>query len=466
FIAIKKGDHWALFTFAGRNLTRYDWEEISAVKEILIFKKDSKFRLSIAQTVAASASDQNLRLSDPFDEVKPWPMDRLWVRTAVFQGILDQQLQPVVPFDQYQLSPVFFGALGRTVAGNRLFAASGEEIGAFKNVRLHEPWIFAQLDSAWRIFKPGIGLTGARYDSITFEGPFAIASGRDSLTVHFPEGSPLKFTRNAVASFIPGRDSTSFLMGREDRKKTISDQHGVKKFQTDFENIQYGGEGVFIVSRKDKKGLIDSNGKILLPVEFDAVGTASRNLISLLKNMKFGAYLISRGKLIKPQFEKNITVYNNKIVSTFQKGFYSFMDLDGKPLSTFEFNEIRYWNDTTALVRKNFNWFIYDLKTKKFIEENIKSITMIRDLDNDKLAIVKQENSFGVMSSKDGFMIPATFNKVINLGSAEQPLFLTEKHVEEADIYVIIYYDQTGRLLYRQVYEDEEAYSKILCSDN
>jgi hypothetical protein len=466
FIALRKNEHWALFTLAGRNLTRYEWEEINAVKDIIIFKRDLKFRLSTARNVAVSASDQNLKLSDPFDEIKPWPMDRIWVRTAAFQGTLDQQLQVVIPFDQYQLSPVFFGALGRTVAGTRLFSVAGTQLGAFKNIRFHEPWIFAQLDSAWRLFKPGRGLLATRYDSIAFEGPFALGFSRDSLTVQFPEGEPVKFAGGAFVSFIPGMDSTSFLVIQEDRRKILLDHRGARKFQIEYDNIQYGGGGLFIVSKKDKKGLVDSKGKILLPVEFDAIGTVSGDLISLLRNKKFGAYMVSKGKLIKPGFEKNIAVYNNKLLFAYLKGFYGFMDWEGKPLSTFDFNEIRYWNDSTALVRKNFNWFVYDIKGKKFVEENIKNITMIRDMEDDKLAIVKQETSFGVMSSKDGFVIPATFNKVFNLGSSEQPLFFTEKHVEEADIYVVIYYDYAGRLLYRQVYEEEDAYSKILCSDN
>jgi sporulation protein YlmC with PRC-barrel domain len=466
FIALRKNDHWALFTLTGRNLSRYDWEEINAVNDVIIFKKDSKFRLSTVLNVAASVSDQNLKLSDSFDEIKPWPMERLWVRTAAFQGILDQQLQVIIPFDQYQLSPVFFGALGRTVAGSRLFSISGTHMGAFKNVRFHEPWIFAQLDSAWRLFKPDAGLLTPRYDSIAFEGPFALGFSRDSLTVHFPEGEPIRFTHGAFANFIPGIDSTSFLLIQEDRKKTLLDHRGARKFQVDYDNIQYCGEELFIVSKKDKKGLVDGKGKVLLPVEFDAIGTVSRDLISLLKNKKFGAYVVSQRKLIKPAYEKNITVYNKKTLCAYLKGFYGFMDWEGKPLSTFDFNEIRYWNDSTAFVRKNFNWFIYDIKQKKFVEENIKSITTIRDLEDDKLAIVKQDNSFGVMSSKDGFIIPATFSRVFNLGSPEQPLFFTEKHVEEADIYVVIYYDYAGRLLYRQVYEDEDAYSKILCSDN
>jgi hypothetical protein len=51
------------------------------------------------------------------------------------------------------------------------------------------------------------------------------------------------------------------------------------------------------------------------------------------------------------------------------------------------------------------------------------------------------------------------------VGSDEKPLYFTEKRVEEADIYVVIYYDQAGKFLRKQVYESEE-YDRIVCEDN
>jgi hypothetical protein len=58
-----------------------------------------------------------------------------------------------------------------------------------------------------------------------------------------------------------------------------------------------------------------------------------------------------------------------------------------------------------------------------------------------------------------------TFTDIINLGSKDDPLYFTEKHVEEASIFVVIYYDRNGKLIRRQAYEPEE-YEKIYCSNN
>jgi hypothetical protein len=466
FLALKKNNHWALYSLAGMELTHYAWDTITATENILVFKKGDQHRLASIDNFQKVSYRRTLTLSDPFSAVKPWPPNRLLVSAAGFEGVLNQQLDPVIPFDHYNLRQTFFGAVAKLSARFQLFDASGKPLGVFDDVIVHNPWIAVQADRTWRLMDNTNGTySDFAYDSIRFEGPFVIGFNTDSLTIHFLPNITQRFSRSVSASFIPGKDSTAFLLVQQDRKRILYDSRGKKKFQVDGENVQYAGDGLFVISRKEKKGLVSSEGKIVLPVDFDAIGSVVSNVVSLLKDGKFGAYHINLHKLIKPQYDKNILVYNQKLLSTFQKGYFGFTDWDNKPLSRFEFEEIRYWNDTTALVKLNYNWSIYNINTKKHVEENIKSINYIIDSDEEKIATVKQENNFGVMSNRKDFIIAPTFSNVINIGSSEEPLYFTEKHVEEASIFVVIYYDQTGKMLYRQVYE-EEAYQRIFCSDN
>jgi hypothetical protein len=229
--------------------------------------------------------------------------------------------------------------------------------------------------------------------------------------------------------------------------------------------VQYAGEGLFIVTKKGRKGMVTADGKLLLPVEFDAIGDVAANVVSVLRNMKFGAYNISLKRLIKPQYDKNLSVYSSRLLSAYQKGAYGFIDWENKPVSKFEFDDVTYWNDTTAVVKKNYTWIIYNIDQRKNIEESIRNIRYIVDSPDEKTGIIQQKNTFGVVSSKRGFIIPATFSYVVNVGSIEEPVYFTEKHVEEASIFVVIYYDRNGKMLYRQVYEEED-YEKIFCSSN
>jgi hypothetical protein len=79
--------------------------------------------------------------------------------------------------------------------------------------------------------------------------------------------------------------------------------------------------------------------------------------------------------------------------------------------------------------------------------------------------IIQQDNNFGVISNLSGVVIPATFSDILNVGSADEPLYFTEKHVEEASLFVVIYYDEKGKFLYREAYEIED-YERIYCTGN
>jgi hypothetical protein len=201
-------------------------------------------------------------------------------------------------------------------------------------------------------------------------------------------------------------------------------------------------------------------------VEYDAIGGAANNVISLLRSMKFGAYHVQQRKLIKPQYDKNLIPYTHRLMAAYRDGVYQFMNWDNKPEGTIEFDEVQYWNDTTALIRQREHWAFYTFATKEIRYPNLKALNFIRDTPDEKLAIIRQENTFGVLSNKRGWVIPLAFTDLVNVGSKEEPLYFTEKHVEEASLFVVIYYDRNGKFLRREVYQETEDYEKIYCPDN
>jgi hypothetical protein len=219
-----------------------------------------------------------------------------------------------------------------------------------------------------------------------------------------------------------------------------------------------------VITKKEKKGLINAACKMMLPVEYDAIGTASKGMVSLLKGTKFGLFDCKTRKLIKPQYSKNLISYNNNHLIAYKDEMVGFIGWDNKPLSKLQFNEIRFWNDTTAFVRKDGQWMLYAIKAQKVIVDKINNLNFITDGD-EKLVIVQQERRFGVIHNKKGIIIPINFSDILNVGSADVPLYFTEKHVEEASIFVVIYYDSKGNMLRKEVYEQDD-YEKIYCTNN
>jgi hypothetical protein len=465
FLALKQNNLWFVTTLGGKPLIG-SWDDVSQVHDVVVFKKNNKYQLCTAESLAASANQESPGLSEQYDEVKPWLHGMIWIRKAASEGLLDQHLKTVIVPGNRQLKQTFFGGIMQSDRSSTLISNRGRELQSFAKVVMHQPWVAGKNDSTWRLMAHSVDtFIGKVYDSIRFTGPFAVGAYRDSIEVFLNPGVSLKFPAGTKLSFIAGTDSTAFLGIQQEKKKTVYTSKGQKYFTVEYDDIQYAGEGMFIVTRKDKKGLLSAQGKLVIPAEYDAIGTVTNHVVSLLRNMKFGAYHVKNKTLLKPQYDKNLIYFNPGLLAAFQKGKYGFIGWDNKPLGKVQFDEMEHWTDTLALIKNNFTWSLYNTVALRVAESGITEIDYIVDSPDEKLAIVKQDNAFGVLSNRRGFIIPATFTNLVNVGTADEPLYFTEKHVEEALIFVVIYYDASGNMLLRRVYEEAD-YERILCSDN
>jgi hypothetical protein len=463
FLGVKQSGKWRLHTLAGRPITNRSWDRINVVGDVITLEDENKIELITSEALAQTLDQKPFMSSEAFDEVKEWPEGRVWVRKGQQEGVLDQRLRPIMPVEVQKLKPGSFGGISVRENRKRLFTQNGLIPGEFTDVVLHEPWIAIQIDSIWRILHPATStFHPTKYAEVTFSGPFATGKNSDSLEVHLSPVVRLKFAPDVKISFIPGKDSTAFLLVQLEKKKTIYDITGRKIFTVEFDEVQYGGEGLFVVTQRGKKGLLNADGKLILPVEYDGITVLSTGTVSLLKNSKFGAFRPRDKKLIKPQYEKNLVIYRNDLLAAFATGKYHFIGWDNKSVGTISFDQISHWTDSIALIKNNFQWMLFNTITHETEEDAITQMNYVKDDVANKLVIVKQDGVWGVLHNRRGFIIPPSFTALINVGTAEMPLYFTEKHVEEASIFVVLYYDSLGKMLMRQVYEEGE-YDKLIC---
>ncbi|MFZ6011168.1 MAG: WG repeat-containing protein [Bacteroidota bacterium] len=464
-LALRQNGRWSLWTLSGKRLFPYEWDDIGTANGFIFFKQGQNLKLATLDALAGLADQKTFSLSDPYQEVKAWPQDLLWIKANDREGVLSRDLKTVIEPAKHKLTATASGILAERDENFSLFSWKGECSEVFQQVRVHEPWTAIKKAGHWRLFDPSTaGYSDSTYDSIWFAGPFLIASTADTLRAYFSHDNYLDIPQPAHTSFIPGKDSTSFLLIEKDEKKSVYNLKGTKLFTVTYDEIQYAGQGFFIASKKEKKGLLNATGKLVLPVEYHAIGNVSNNMVSLLKAMKFGLYNVKNNKLIKPQYDKNLNLYTPERIMAYTKGAFGFIDWDNKPVGEFSFIEIRYWNDTVAMVKKDSYFQLYHIESSEVLEDRIKNYELIQDTAAEKLAIIQQDNAFGVWSNRRDIVIPVTFSDIKNLGSPEEPLYFTEKHVEEASIFVVIYYDKDGKMLRREVYEEED-YDKIYCAD-
>ncbi|HKZ36768.1 MAG TPA: WG repeat-containing protein [Chryseolinea sp.] len=460
-IAVQQNDFWSVWTLAGRKLI-HELDDVFSVKDVIVLKQNNKFKLATLRELTTLPFHFNLEDREQFDEVKSLPNDLVLTKVNDNYRLLNQLLETQIDLESRPLGPSFFGMTSASDSLN--INVAGQPSKAIQ-VIAYDPWIAVKTDSSWRLFDSESAHLSSTYDSIIFSGPFAVAYKKDSLRTYFSGNNFIDWAYPVKAKVMPGQDSSAFMVLEERDVKSIYSRAGRPLFKATFDRIIYAGYGLFIVDKGGKKGLINIEGKLVLPMVYDAIGTADHGIVSVLKSMKFGLFDGIKKKLIKPEYDKNLTLYNANVISAYKNGFYGLITWDNQPLSRFEFNEIQFWNDSAAITKQGSQWMIYEIRTRDVLLDRIKKISVLADKPDKKLAIVQQGSSYGVLHNHKGTILPISFTDLKNVGSPDEPMYFTEKYVEEAAIFVVIYFDDEGKMLRKEVYEHDE-YEKIYCPYN
>lgn len=466
FVAVQlQNRKWVLYTFAGRKILGETYDDIRTEADIIVFNKNGKWRLNTIRQIVQAVNKNPLPEDMIFDEVRKLSTDKVLVKNGSLEGVVNSELKFLIPLDRQVLTLTSFGFTKKVL--NRVTTVGVSETidtEEFSEIKPYLNWLgLYQFKSAKLYHLPSSRIVEESLDSLWFTNRLAMAIKGDSMKVFFGSGRIMLFPKLTKVSFVKSPDSVRFFYLEERGKKQLFDvDSGLKRFSLEFDNLEGLGDDLFLIEHKGKKGIVGLDGKSILPLDYDAIIRSSDSVISLLKNKKFGLYDVKRKKLYKAEYDRNITFFNSNTLIVFKDGAYGFMDINSKPVTKFEFDEVASWSDSSAMVKKNYRWMVYSIHDQKIVSSQIKDYRLIKDTKDEKIAIIHKENEYGVLSSTRGVVIAPTFSDVLNLGTAERPLYFTEKHVEEAGIFVVIYYDEDGQQIRRQIYESEE-YDRIYC---
>jgi hypothetical protein len=465
-LGIRSSGKWGVFTLGGKSLLPFGFDDLDNFDDVLVLKNENGFMMSGMDTIAAQPVGNVPFLVGPFDEVRKMGDNVLTVKDDT-SSVWNQRLTPIIIPGGHTITPAFFGAIVQTDSGYNSYNRFGEPSESFEKITVSEPWIAAKAADGWVLYNPDQRIyKSVPYDTLTLFGPFAIgknATGYE-LNLHRKPERPVIISQADQFEFLPGKDSISYLAVVHGSKKTVYDADGKVLFtlSTPYDKIETAGNGYFIVTKKEKKGLISPAGKLVVPIQFDAIGTAVNGMISILKGAKFGAFDIEHKVLFPAVYDKNIQRFDRRHFIAYKDGAYGFVDNKNKVVGAFSFSDVQPWKDSVAIVRQNTLYQFYNVYSKEAELAGISHLKTIRNTAEERLTIVNKEGKYGVISNRTGVVIPVNFSDIVNVGSAEQPMYFTEKHVQEASIFVVIYYDAAGKMLRREVYEQDE-YERIYC---
>ncbi len=466
FLAYKTDEKWGLMTFTGRIISKPIFDNVSIQGPFYIFEENEHYDVLNAKVLAESVNQKPINFQALFTDVELMDDDHLWLQSSFGETIFDANLNEVVPYNQQHITPL---ANGYLIHGRNNFAIVNDQFSSILNneaekVKYNDTFISFKKTS-WTLFDLKNLSPLGKFDSLAIYGKsFVIGVNNDSIKVFFGGGRVIISNDIVSAQFLASSGSSQYIALKFSKSKEVLyfDSNGKKVLTGEFDDVTPLGAEYLVVTKKGKKGLFDKSGKQLLPVKYDAVANYSSGYVSTLLNKKFGLVNVSKGIIINTDYDKNIQPYNESLLIATVGDKFGFLDLSGKTISNFDFEEVKFWNDSTALVKQNFLWHFYDIYHKEIKGVGIKSLQILLNTKEEIIATVLVDNGYGVYSSKRGEIIAPTFNDILNVGTNDNMVFFTEKHVEEAEFYVVIYYDHNGEIIRKQAFEALD-YMLIYC---
>jgi hypothetical protein len=467
FIAFKTRGKWGLMTFSGRILIEPKFDDIKSSGQFYLFEKDEQYDALSSSILAKSANQNPVQSHTIFTDYELLNETYLWLQSPYGETIFDEQLNEIVPYNDQEIKMLKNGVLVKKRNEMQWLNNDLESLFTEESDRViyNDTFVAVKVKQKWEMYDLMANSLIGKFDSVATYGQFfAVGISGDSTTIYFKNASS-KYLKNIHKIKLLSNQGSSEYLGIKFFPKNESryfNDKGEEIVMGEFDEVSPLGMEYLVVTKKGKKGLYSNKGEELLAPKYDAIANYNDGGASFLSGKNFGLVNINRGIFIKAEYDRNITTYNENLLIAEKSALFGLVDLKGKEVTDFFFEEVKYWNDSVALVKHNFLWRFFNIYKNTMGTYGFKAILPISNTSEENIMIALGNEGYGVFSSIRGEIIAPTFNDIINLGSSEEPLYFTEKHVEEAGFYVVIYYNKDGELIRKQVY-DTADYMLIYC---
>ncbi len=259
-------------------------------------------------------------------------------------------------------------------------------------------------------------------------------------------------------------DPATFIITRSKRnKKGLMDLSGKKLLHDHYDDLQLVQDSLCIFKKHNKKGVLKVTGEVLLHAKYDGISETSGQSLSLYLKNKFGLFNTQTKKTI-PAYYAFVPKKYGKRDSLFiaKKQKFGIIDSSDEELIPFVYDEIKYWNDTIALVQKANKWQFLLLNQKQLLPDTFDHYELLFK-NNDEVAIKTfNASGYGLISSRFGRIIPEEYNEILNISNTNIPIYLVQKTDRLTHSHLILYVSNKGKVIYKQFLSDEE-FQKFSC---
>jgi hypothetical protein len=208
----------------------------------------------------------------------------------------------------------------------------------------------------------------------------------------------LDFKNGLVIMKILDRENKTMICYAANRKGEII----VKPQYADIQLFDKVTTSFFKVNKEISKGknkeklfgVIDSLGKIILPLEYEYIGEFNKGISMIKKRNSYGL-IDSTMKIILEPDNQAIGKLQDNFMWVQKNNLYGFADITGKIVIPIIYEKVTDFDKGTALVKQNKHWYRIDQSGKKIIAKQKKYESILPFTNG--LAIVWENKKYGLM---------------------------------------------------------------------
>ena len=231
------------------------------------------------------------------------------------------------------------------------------------------------------------------------------------------------------------------------------------KLQQKFKTIKNFQEGTAIV-KMDKYGLIDCNGREILPCVYDTIYGLRKNFRIIVKDSLFGATNID-GEIIKQCTYTSASDGGCKYLAMKSNDKWGFVDVEGKDITQYKYEQIYTYNDSNFVAKYNGYFGVSDYQQNVLIPFKYDEVHYKWD-EECPVTIVKSGEFYGLYNSKNQQILECEYGLMFPNSSG---LMTIRKDAQNyRDVRKALIEAETGKIVIPFDYMDMGDFSEGLVS--
>ena len=450
-----------------------EFSQIDTLQGYLWLEKEEGIALVHPEQLHAILLGKDEPLAFEFSDIALLPNGRIWAEKNGEEGILDLNFNEVIPFQKRAIYERAYGWLFRGANDAEVWHDAFPELKGqlVDEVKDNDRWLATFKDSTWTLYNQMVKFEPQQFDSLNFLGEnIVMATRNDSTWAYFKNGKELLMTKEWTPNILVPQNYIKtgeqanhdfFMLSNFKNYRKIYNDQGKEILSATYKEVTALTPNMLRL-QKTNAALVDSLGVFLLDFVYDGMGSNENGYVSILDAGKVGVINPAKRILIKPNYTKLIEPYTDTVLVAEKANYKGFINKQNEQLSGFDFDEIRYWNDTLAMARIEDEWILHNIAEEVGQYEGMLDYSITKANEKEKVMLVTKETGQGIYSDVRGEIIEPTYDVLKVLGTEEESLYFAVKIVEEANIYVVIYFDGNGNKLFTQSFSQDE-YFQIAC---